>query len=87
MLIPPTALAATALKDGIPHLVQDSSMLYGKVGYHDWEGLSVDIDERHRIAKHLGDNKVLIMRNHGLLTVGRNSRRSFYEYVLCNPHV
>ena len=31
---PPSALAATALKDGIPHLVQDSSMLYGKVGYH-----------------------------------------------------
>ena len=48
---PPTALAATALKDGIPHLVQDSSMLYGKVGYHDWEGLTVDIDERHRNCK------------------------------------
>jgi len=74
---PPTALAATALKDGIPHLVQDSSMLYGKVGYHDWEGLSVDIDERHRIAKHLGDNKVLIMRNHGLLTCGESIAEAF----------
>ena len=42
------ALAATSLKDGIPYLVQDSSMLYGKVGYHDWEGLSVDKDERFR---------------------------------------
>ena len=37
---PPSALAATALKNGIPFLVQDSSMLYGKVGYHEWEGLS-----------------------------------------------
>ena len=46
-------------------MVQDSSMLYGKVGYHDWEGLSVDKDERFRIAENLGDNKVLVMRNHG----------------------
>ena len=67
---PPSALAATALKDGIPHLVQDSSMLYGKVGYHEWEGLSINKDERVRIAENMGDNKVLIMKNHGLLTVG-----------------
>ena len=65
---PPSALAATALKDGIPHLVQDSSMLYGKVGYHEWEGLSINKDERVRIAENMGDNKVLIMKNHGLLT-------------------
>jgi len=88
---PPTALAATALKDGIPHLVQDSSMLYGKVGYHDWEGLSVDIDERHRIAKHLGDNKVLIMRNHGLLTVGETAGEAFmnmyYTIRMCEVAV
>ncbi len=66
---PPSALAATALKNGIPFLVQDSSMLYGKVGYHEWEGLSLNKDERKRIAKNLGNNKVLIMKNHGLLTV------------------
>ena len=74
---PPKALAATALKDGIPYLVQDSSMLYGKVGYHDWEGLSVDKDERFRIAENLGDNKVLVMRNHGLLTVGTTAGEAF----------
>ena len=52
---PPSALAATAFEE-IPFWVQDSSMLYGKVGYHDWEGLSVDLDERFRIAENLGDN-------------------------------
>ena len=62
-------------------------MLYGKVGYHDWEGLSVDKDERFRIAENLGDNKVLIMRNHGLLTVGRDRRRVVYEYVLRGKNV
>ena len=61
---PPSAIAATAFKE-IPFLVQDSSMLFGKIGYHEWEGLSVDPDERLRIAKNLGNNSCLVMRNHG----------------------
>ncbi|MGI9311563.1 MAG: class II aldolase/adducin family protein [bacterium] len=73
---PPSAIAATALKE-IPFLVQDSSMLYGQVGYHDWEGLSVDPDERHRIAAALADKSALIMRNHGLLTVGETAGQCF----------
>ncbi|MEM7207913.1 MAG: class II aldolase/adducin family protein [Pseudomonadota bacterium] len=74
---PPTAMAATAFKDGIPFWIQDSSMLYGKIGYHDWEGLSVDLDERFRIAENLGDNKVLVMRNHGFLSVGATAGEAF----------
>nr|CAA6823980.1 MAG: Ribulose-5-phosphate 4-epimerase and related epimerases and aldolases [uncultured Thiotrichaceae bacterium] len=74
---PPSAIAATAFKDGIPFLVQDSSMLYNKIGYHDWEGLSVDLDERFRIAENLGDNKCLVMRNHGFLTVGHTAGEAF----------
>lgn len=73
---PKTAIAATAFKE-IPFLVQDSSMLYGKVGYHDWEGLSVDPDERHRIADNMGDNSCLVMRNHGFLTVGETAGECF----------
>lgn len=73
---PPSAIAATAFQE-IPFLVQDSSMLYGKVGYHDWEGLSVDPDERHRIAANLGNNSCLVMRNHGLLTVGATAGECF----------
>ena len=74
---PPTALAATIFKNGIPYWIQDSSMLYGKVGYHPWEGLSVDTDERLRIAENLGNNKVLVMQNHGLLTVGETAGEAF----------
>ena len=74
---PPQALAATAFKDGIPFLIQDSSMLYGEVRYHDWEGLSVDLDERFRIAENLGDGKCLVMRNHGFLTVGATAGEAF----------
>ena len=74
---PPSALAATVFRDGIPYWVQDSSMLYDKIGYHAWEGLSVDLDERFRIAKNLGDNKILVMRNHGLLSVGETAGEAF----------
>jgi ribulose-5-phosphate 4-epimerase/fuculose-1-phosphate aldolase len=88
---PPSAIAATAFKDGIPFWMQDSSMLYGKIGYHDWEGLSVDLDERFRIAENLGDNKVLIMRNHGFLTVGATAGEAFmnmyYAIRLCEVAV
>lgn len=73
---PKTAIAATAFKE-LPFLVQDSSMLYGKVGFHDWEGLSVDPDERHRIADNMGDNGCLVMRNHGFLTVGETAGECF----------
>ena len=66
-------------------------MFYGKVGYHDWEGLSEDKDERSRIAENLGDNKVLIMRNHGLLTVGETAGESFmnmyYAIRMCEVAV
>ena len=74
---PPSALAATAFKNGIPYWVQDSGMLYGKIGYHAWEGLSLDLDERFRIAENLADNKVLVMRNHGFLSVGGTAGEAF----------
>ncbi|MGH1543153.1 MAG: class II aldolase/adducin family protein [Arenicella sp.] len=83
---PKSAIAATAFKE-IPFLVQDSSMLYGKVGYHDWEGLSVDPDERFRIAENLQGNACLVMRNHGFLTIGSTAgecfMRMYYLIRLC----
>lgn len=83
---PKTALAATAFTE-IPYFIQDSSMLYGKVGYHDWEGLSVDPDERFRIAQNMGEHGLLVMRNHGLLTAGRTAgecfMRMYYLIRMC----
>jgi ribulose-5-phosphate 4-epimerase/fuculose-1-phosphate aldolase len=75
---PKSAAAATAFEE-IPHFIQDSSMLYGKVGYHDWEGLSVDPDERYRIAENMGDGGLLVMRNHGFLTAGSTAGECFMK--------
>ena len=75
---PKSASAATAFEE-IPHFIQDSSMLYGKVGYHDWEGLSVDPNERHRIAENMGEGGLLVMRNHGFLTAGATAGECFMK--------
>src|SRR3546814_12891226 len=46
-------------------------------GYHEYQGIATDLAERESIVRDLGDNKVLIMRNHGLLTVGRTAGEAF----------
>lgn len=57
-----SGIAATAFET-ISFLVKDWSLSYGKVGYHDLQGLSIDPDERHRVAERLRDNSYVLMRN------------------------
>ena len=58
-------------------MIQDALMFYDDVAYHEYEGLSLDLDERDRLAEHLGDKSVMIMRNHGLLTTGATVAQAF----------
>lgn len=73
----PAALAFCALACDLEFLQQDAGMLYEKVGYHEWEGLSLDSEESVRLAKNLGSHRALIMRNHGFLTVGATAGEAF----------
>ncbi len=50
---------------------------YNRVAYHDYEGPSLDLSERGRLAANLGDKNVLILRNHGLLTCGESIAQAF----------
>jgi ribulose-5-phosphate 4-epimerase/fuculose-1-phosphate aldolase len=63
-------VAVAAMQDGLLPLSQHAQLFYGRVSYHDYEGLAIDIDERARLVRDLGDNPVMILRNHGLLAVG-----------------
>lgn len=63
-------LAVSALAEGLLPLVQDAFQFYNRISYHEYEGLSLDLDERERLAESLGSNPVMIMRNHGLMTTG-----------------
>ena len=58
-------------------MIQDSAIFYNRVSYHEWEGMSTDSEECERLSKSLGENKVLILRNHGLLTCGESISEAF----------
>jgi ribulose-5-phosphate 4-epimerase/fuculose-1-phosphate aldolase len=49
-----------------------SAILAGRVGYHDFEGITTLLEEQPRLVASLGANDVLILRNHGLLAVGEH---------------
>src|SRR3546814_12803431 len=57
--------------------LQHSMAVIAHAGYHEYQGIATDLAERESIVRDLGDNKVLIMRNHGLLTVGRTAGEAF----------
>ena len=45
---------------------------YNRIAYHDFVGIALNLDEREIIVKNLGHHKAMIMRNHGLLTLGNS---------------
>ena len=51
---------------------------HNRIAYHDYEGVTLDTEERERIAEHLGNDYAMILRNHGLLTLGRNIGEAYY---------
>jgi ribulose-5-phosphate 4-epimerase/fuculose-1-phosphate aldolase len=71
-------MAVSAMKCGLMPLAQ-TSMRFAKIGYHDYEGVAIELDERKRIVDDLGDHAGLILRNHGLLVVGGSIPEAFYN--------
>ena len=73
----PEVLAAATLKSELDFLILDSASMYGEIGYHEWEGMSIDLDERERIADNVRGKKALILRNHGFITAGETAGQAF----------
>jgi len=55
------------------------AQLHGQVAYHDFEGISIDLGERERLVKSLGDRNYVILRHHGLLTCGETAAAAFFR--------
>jgi len=70
-------IAVGALEDGLLPLSQWAMRFYNRLGYHDYEGVSLDMDERERLQRSIGNHPVLVLRNHGLLATGRNVAEAF----------
>ncbi len=76
-------VAVSAQKDGLQPLSQTSLFPYASLGYHDYEGVALNDDEKPRLVADLGSKTCLILRNHGLLTVGPTIADAFLMmYVL-----
>jgi ribulose-5-phosphate 4-epimerase/fuculose-1-phosphate aldolase len=70
-------VAVSAQKQGLLPISQQSSIVLAALSYHDYEGIAVLEDEKPRLQRDLGDNIFMILRNHGLLTVGSSVANAF----------
>jgi ribulose-5-phosphate 4-epimerase/fuculose-1-phosphate aldolase len=70
-------IAVSAQKDGILPISQQATFVLSSLAYHDYEGVAVREDEKPRLQADLGSAIFLMLRNHGLLTVGKTVADAF----------
>ena len=70
-------VAVGAQKRGLLPLSMPAVGMQGQLAYHDFEGISLELDERERMIANLGSKNILILRNHGLLTCGKTLADAF----------
>jgi ribulose-5-phosphate 4-epimerase/fuculose-1-phosphate aldolase len=72
-------IAVACKKDGLAYDNFYSAQFWGRVAYHDFEGVTTDLAEQQRLVASLGQAEVLILRNHGLLVIGPSIPEAFIE--------
>lgn len=81
----PYGVAVSVQNEGLRRYTQFSMVVNNDLAYHDYEGIALDLDERGRIVHDLGEKNLLMLRNHGTLTVGANCALAFLRmYFLEN---
>jgi ribulose-5-phosphate 4-epimerase/fuculose-1-phosphate aldolase len=75
-------IAVSAQKNGLLPISQQAMFALASLAYHDYEGLALDGEEKPRLVADFGAKKFLILRNHGLLTVGRSVAEAFLGMFL-----
>ena len=70
-------MAVAAIEEGLQSISMVSTGFHNRISYHDYEGISLYEDERGRLLENLGENKAMILRNHGLLVVGGSVAETF----------
>jgi ribulose-5-phosphate 4-epimerase/fuculose-1-phosphate aldolase len=76
-------IAVSAQEQGLLPISQHAMRFAGRLAYHDYEGLALDLDEQARLVRDLGGRNAMILRNHGLLTCGASIPEAFdYMYYL-----
>jgi len=76
--------AVAALKCGLLPISQKAMRFYGNIAYHPYESVVVNLEERQRLATHLGDKEAMILLNHGLLTANKTIQEGFNAHLALN---
>ncbi|MFN3523698.1 MAG: class II aldolase/adducin family protein [Phenylobacterium sp.] len=66
-------VAVAAQKDGLLPLSQHALIVLPRLAYHDYEGIALNLDERERLVADIGDKTLMLLRNHGTLSVGESA--------------
>lgn len=69
--------AFSALECGLLPISQKSMIFYNRLAYHEYEGVAFNMEERERLIADMGAHKAMVLRNHGLLTCGRDAAEAF----------
>jgi ribulose-5-phosphate 4-epimerase/fuculose-1-phosphate aldolase len=72
-------VAVSAQKEGVLPISQQSTFVLASLAYHDYEGVAIRDEEKLRLQKDLADANYLMLRNHGLLTVGKTIADAFLQ--------
>lgn len=76
-------IAVSAQKNGLLPISQQALFALASLAYHKYEGLALNQDEKARLVADLGNKTNMILRNHGLLTVGKTPAEAFLAmYIL-----
>jgi ribulose-5-phosphate 4-epimerase/fuculose-1-phosphate aldolase len=63
-------IAVASLKDGLSPNNFYGAQLHERVAYHEFEGITIELGEKERLVRSIGNKRAVILRNHGLLSVG-----------------
>jgi ribulose-5-phosphate 4-epimerase/fuculose-1-phosphate aldolase len=70
--------AVTMKKNGFEHNDFYGAQLFGRIGYHTFEGITLFAEEKERMLASLGDKHILVLRNHGVAVCEQDIARTFF---------
>ncbi|HEV2532949.1 class II aldolase/adducin family protein [Phenylobacterium sp.] len=84
-------VAVAAQKEGLLPLSQHALIVLPQLAYHDYEGIALNLDERERLVADIGTKNLMLLRNHGTLSVGETAANCwvgmFYLERACKQQV
>lgn len=75
-------VAVSTHEEGLLPLTQHALIVLPSLAYHDYEGIALNLDERQRIVRDLGDRHAMLLRNHGTLALGATAGAAFLNLFM-----